>query len=82
MNMLVNVKQSKFRYNDFKDLYNLGRSGELQHAALNAMTKEDLRAMYRFVKSLGPSANKVPVGLLPGEVPRGPYMDMTVVMPK
>lgn len=50
--------------------------------ALNAMTKEDLRAMYRFVKSLGPSTNKVPAGLLPGEVPRGPYMDMTVVMPK
>lgn len=50
--------------------------------AMNAMTKEDLRAMYRFIKSLGPSQNKVPAGLPPGEVPQGPYMDMTVVMPK
>ncbi|WP_347356880.1 cytochrome C [Bdellovibrio sp.] len=50
--------------------------------AVNAMTKEDLRAMYRFIKSLGPSENKVPSGLPPGEIPQGPYMDMTVVMPK
>ncbi len=50
--------------------------------ALNTMTKEDLRAMYRFIKSLGPSQNKVPVGLPPGESPRGPHLDMTVVVAK
>lgn len=49
--------------------------------AVNAMKKEDLRAMYRFIKSLGPSQNKVPHGLPPGEVPKGPYMDMTLVTP-
>lgn len=49
--------------------------------ALNALKKEDVRAMYRFIKSLGPSDNKVPQGLPPGETPKGPYMDMNVVMP-
>lgn len=48
--------------------------------AVNVMKNEDLRAMYRFIKSLGPSQNKVPMALPPGETPKGPYMDMTVVI--
>ena len=50
--------------------------------SVNTMTKVDLQMMYRFIKSLGPSQNKVPAALPPGEVPQGPYMDMTVVTQK
>ncbi len=50
--------------------------------SVNAMSKEDLRDIYRFIKSLGPSGNKVPVALPPGEVPKGPYMDVSVILPK
>lgn len=47
--------------------------------SVNAMTTADLRSLYRFVKSLGPSSNQVPAALPPGETPKGPYMDMTVL---
>lgn len=47
--------------------------------SLNAMSKEDLKALYSFIKYLGPSANQIPVGLSPGEKPKGPFMDVTVV---
>lgn len=46
---------------------------------VNAMLDEDLRSMYRFVKSLGDHANQVPAALPPGAEPKTPYF--TVVMP-
>lgn len=49
--------------------------------SLNAMSKEDLKSIYRFIKYLGPSENQIPVSLLPGDKPKGPFMDMTVVVP-
>jgi len=39
---------------------------------LNAMDKEDLRAIYRFVRHLGPAGKPAPSGLAPGVKPAGP----------
>jgi len=41
--------------------------------ALNKMKGDDLRAVYRFVRSLGPSDNVVPAYVPPGEEPNTPY---------
>jgi hypothetical protein len=41
------------------------------------MSERDLRAMYRYIKSLGPRANGVPRALPPGKEPAGPYIWMT-----
>ena len=38
------------------------------------MSDRDLRAMYRYIKSLGPKANGVPRALPPGKEPTGPYI--------
>ena len=41
------------------------------------MSERDVRAMYRYVKSLGPKANGIPRSLPPGRVPTGPYIWVT-----
>jgi mono/diheme cytochrome c family protein len=41
------------------------------------MSERDLRAMYRYIKSLGPKANGVPRSLAPGKEPTGPYIWVT-----
>ncbi len=42
--------------------------------ALNAMTEEDLRALYRYIKSLGPFEFEVPAYVPPGDEPSTPYV--------
>ena len=42
--------------------------------ALNAMTEDDLRAVYRYTRSLGSSDSKVPAYLPPAEEPKTPYI--------
>ena len=42
--------------------------------ALHDMTEEDLRAFYRYVKSLGPAGQPAPQYVPPGQEPRGPYV--------
>lgn len=49
--------------------------------ALHAMTREDLRAIYHFVRSLGDSSHAVPAALPPGRTPATPYVDMRPVVP-
>ncbi len=49
---------------------------------VNAITSDDLRAMYAFVRSLGDSTNEVPEELPPGQVPTTPYINFDVVFPK
>lgn len=39
---------------------------------LHQMDKEDLRAIYRFVRHLGPAGKPAPAALAPGVVPKGP----------
>jgi mono/diheme cytochrome c family protein len=41
------------------------------------MSDRDLRAMYRYIKSLGPKPNGVPRALPPGKEPTGPYVWVT-----
>ena len=41
------------------------------------MNERDLRAMYRYIKSLGPNPAGVPRGLKPGVEPTGPYIWVT-----
>jgi mono/diheme cytochrome c family protein len=42
--------------------------------ALHDMTEQDLRAIYRLVKHLGPSGDPAPSYLPPGQEPKGPYV--------
>lgn len=46
--------------------------------ALRAMTTEDRRAMYRFIRSLGPGGAPAPTYLPPGQKPVGPYFELVV----
>jgi mono/diheme cytochrome c family protein len=39
---------------------------------VQAMSERDLRAMYRFVRSLGPAGQPAPAYLPPGQEPKGP----------
>jgi mono/diheme cytochrome c family protein len=41
---------------------------------LHEMTEQDLRAIYRFVKHLGPSGDQAPDYLPPDQEPKGPYV--------
>ena len=41
------------------------------------MNERDLRAMYRYIKSLGPNPNGVPRNLKPGVQPSGPWIWVT-----
>ena len=40
--------------------------------ALHEMTEQDLRAIYRFTKSLGPAGDPAPAYVPPGQDPKGP----------
>lgn len=42
--------------------------------SLHAMTADDVRAMYRFIKSLGPAGQQVPAYVPPGQAPKGPVV--------
>ena len=42
--------------------------------ALHDMTAQDLRALYHFVKSLGPVGEPAPAYVAPGKMPQGPYI--------
>ena len=46
------------------------------------MSDRDLRAMYRYIKSLGPKLNGVPRSLPPGKEPSGPYIWVAPQPPK
>jgi len=39
---------------------------------LNELPEQDLRAMWRYVRALGPAGNPAPAGLPPGIEPKGP----------
>lgn len=48
----------------------------------NKIAHQDLKQIYRFIKSLGPSDKVVPAYLPPGETPKTPYIDFNVHLPK
>lgn len=41
---------------------------------LTAMKDEDLRAIYRYLRHLGPAGERAPAALPPGDMPKGPYV--------
>lgn len=45
-------------------------------ATLHAMSDQDLRAVYRYIKSLGPQGETMPVALGPDETPAGLWVSM------
>ncbi len=47
--------------------------------AVRAMTEEDRRAIFHFIRSLGPAGQPAPAYLPPGQTPPAPYM--TLVLP-
>ena len=42
--------------------------------AVNAMTDDDLRAVWAYVRSLGPAGEPAPAALAPGQVAKGPVV--------
>lgn len=45
---------------------------------VRAMTEDDRRALYRFIRSLGPAGDKAPDYLPPGQTPPLPYMQLVL----
>lgn len=41
------------------------------------MSDQDLRALYRYIRALGPKGDRMPRYVPPGKAPTGPYVDMT-----
>ena len=46
----------------------------MPNQTLHRMTDEDLRAIYRLVKHLGPAGAPAPMALPPGDLPEGPVV--------
>jgi len=49
--------------------------------AVRAMREEDRRAIYRFIRSLGPAGKPAPGYLPPGQQPQAPYVDWVLPPP-
>ena len=49
--------------------------------AVRAMHEDDRRALYRFIRSLGPGGEKAPEYLPPGQTPPLPYMQLVLPPP-
>ena len=48
---------------------------------MRSMSESDLRAVYAYVRSLGPGGEAMPIDLAPGETPTTPYVEATPVQP-
>jgi hypothetical protein len=57
------------------------RGGRMQWHDLRGLSLDDQRAIYRFVRSLGPSLAAIPADLPPGQEPRTPYIDLRLRTP-
>lgn len=49
--------------------------------ALRAMTTDDRRALYHFIRSLGPGGQMAPAYLPPGQKPQPPYFQLVLPAP-
>lgn len=49
--------------------------------ALRGMREDDRRALYRFVRSLGPAGMPAPAYIPPGQEPAPPYLDLVLPPP-
>lgn len=64
-----------------KDAKTLTRRPPMPWFNLNAMSEYDLRALYRFMKSLGEPGAPAPAALPPGQEPPMPYMTLKAPPP-
>lgn len=77
----------RLRLNEMDEAQWLDYSGSLRTRpimpdfSLRAMTVEDRRAMYRFIRSLGPAGQPAPVALPPGQKPPAPYFELVLPAP-
>jgi len=46
----------------------------MERSVLRALTEDDLRSIYRFIKHLGPAGEPAPAALPPDQEPKGPYI--------
>lgn len=68
---------------DFVEMLNTRRaSPPMPWHAVRAMHDADKRALYRYLRSLGPAGAPAPAALPPGMTPTTPYENMMPVMPK
>ena len=49
--------------------------------SVRAMSDSDKRAVYRYIRSLGPGGAAAPTALPPGVIPTTPYQDFSLVTP-
>lgn len=49
--------------------------------AVRAMSEDDRRALYRFIRSLGVGGQAVPAYVPPGQKPQPPYLDLVLPAP-
>ena len=50
--------------------------------SLSEMSDPDLRAVYKYIKSLGAKGERMPAAVPPGVEPKTPYIDAMPQMPK
>lgn len=43
---------------------------------VNKMSEEDMRAIYAYIRSLGPKGEHMPLAIGPGEIPKTPYLSL------
>jgi mono/diheme cytochrome c family protein len=65
-----------------KEARHLTARPPMPYWALNRMTDSDLRALYRFVRSLGPAGSPAPQFVPPGQEPKGPSVKFPAPPPK
>jgi len=56
------------------------RRPPMQYFSLNAMSQADVRAMYKFIRSLGPAGKPAPQFVPPDKVPPQPYVQFPDTM--
>lgn len=44
--------------------------------SLNKMSEEDIRAIYAYIKSLGPKGEHMPIAVAPGQISKTPYLSL------
>lgn len=60
-----------------KDAHEMKSLPPMPWMSVRAMSDDDLRSLYAFIHSLGPTQGVKVHNLKPGEEPTGPYIDMT-----
>ncbi len=43
---------------------------------VNKMSEQDMRAMYAYIKSMGPKGEHMPIAVAPGQMPKTPYLSL------